>query len=187
MNPLRLGLLIMLIVIIVGSLLYRYWPSDYSISADVAAKVAADNKGMTPFEFLNELQSERNRIIVDIREKEEFETGHIEGAINIPAAEILGKRNIRKIRNYPVLVYGSEEAESHMIALLLQMTGIDAEAVNSNYNHIKSLQEEKSSSPMRFFSEEKVQYNYNEYFKAFDLTPTEPVEIKVPVPSPGGC
>jgi rhodanese-related sulfurtransferase len=187
MNPLRLGLFITLAILIAGTLLYRLWPSDYTISARKAAETASEYHGVSPFDFMKMTASGDELIIVDIRSKEEFEAGHIEGALNIPAAEILKKRNIRKIKRGPVLLYGSSERESHMIALLLQMTGSEADAVNSNYAHLRSLQEESVSTPMLFFREEKVRYNYNRYFKAFDITPDEPAEIKVPVPAPGGC
>lgn len=187
MNPLRLGLLIMLAFLIVSTLLYRFWPSDYAIPSQRAAEAAAEDHGVSPFEFLKRIDSGDNLVIVDIRSKGEFEAGHIERALNIPAPEILNKRNIRKIRKSPVLLYGSTEHESQMIALLLQMTGLDAKAVNSNYAHLRRLQEESGSSPMLFYSEEKVRYNYNLYFKAFDITPEEPLEIKVPVPAEGGC
>lgn len=43
---------------------------------------------------LEELKNANNPLIIDVRNKREYEEGHIKGSINIPEYEI--NRNIRK-------------------------------------------------------------------------------------------
>ena len=43
---------------------------------------------------IEELKNMKNALIIDVRNKREYEEGHIKGSINIPEYEI--NRNIRK-------------------------------------------------------------------------------------------
>jgi len=49
---------------------------------------------------------DKGAVLVDVRSKEEYEAGHIEGSINIPHTEILTKaKSVLKDKNKPVIVY----------------------------------------------------------------------------------
>lgn len=61
-------------------------------------------KGLTPSAATNLMNSE-DAVIVDIRTEKEFRTGHITGAMNIPAAKMkdsLGK--LEKHKDAPIIV-----------------------------------------------------------------------------------
>jgi len=63
-------------------------------------------------------------VVVDVRSKKQFETGHLEGAINIP----LDSKNLQKIiaelnHKEPVLVYCDGGLESAQCAKILEDKG----------------------------------------------------------------
>ena len=62
--------------------------------------------------------------LIDIRKKEDFDRGHINGARNIPAATIT--RNIGKIRSdLPVYLYCEKGKSCKRIAVFLNTKGIN--------------------------------------------------------------
>ncbi|MFO7613923.1 MAG: rhodanese-like domain-containing protein [Bacteroidales bacterium] len=188
MTPLRLGMMIMLAVLLAGILVFRIWPANYSMPLKEAATAAADQQGTAPIYFWNEIRSAGTvPMIVDIRSREAFSQEYIDGAVNIPLDELLDRKNLKKLKKSPVMIYGEQEATAHQAALLLNMLGVEAEAVNSSFRHLQNTRLESGHAPALFFSEEKARYNYREYFKAFDQAEPEPIEVKVPMPSPGGC
>lgn len=54
-------------------------------------------------EKLEKVISENNYIIVDVRTKEEYDNGHVVGAVNIPYDEITASTNLDK--NKTIIVY----------------------------------------------------------------------------------
>lgn len=188
MTPLRIGMIIMLAVLLAGIMVFRFWPAGYSMPLKEAAGAAADQQGIAPLYFWNELRSaETIRMLVDIRSREAFAQGYIDGAINIPLDELLIRKNLKKLKKGPVMIYGENEAAAHQAALLLNMVGVQAEPVNSSYTHLKNTRLESGKAAPLFYSEEKARFNYRDFFKAFESEAPEPLEIKVPMPSPGGC
>lgn len=188
MNPLRLGLMILLAFLLFGVIIYRLVPSKYDLPLSEADVVAAQMPGLSPIHFWNTLRTEGDKsVVVDVRTPEAFEQGHIKGAVNIPASDILGRKHLRKLKKERVLIYGENEIVAHEAALLLRMTGVDATPVNGGYVRLKGAGFDPGNAPALFYSDEKVQFNYRAYFKSFEVIAAEPAEIKVPLPKPGGC
>ena len=188
MTPLRIGMIIMLAVLLAGILAFRFWPANYKMPLKESATAAADQQGIAPIYFWNDIRSAGTvPMIVDIRSREAFSQGYIDGAVNIPLDELLDRKNLKKLKKGPVMIYGEDEATAHQAALLLNMLGLEAQAVNSHYTHLRDTRLESGRAAPLFYSEEKAQFNYQEYFRAFETEAPEPLEIKVPMPSPGGC
>lgn len=83
-----------------------------------------------------------NVTIIDVREPEEFNTGHVEGALNIPPLELLaGTEQLKDIpKDSKIIVYCRTGSRSNsFIQILKQMgytnlvNGINAGHVNKNY------------------------------------------------------
>lgn len=83
------------------------------------------------------------RIFIDVREPFEFATGHVEGAINMPPAELMaGAPQLRNIdKDTELVVYCRSGSRSNAaIQLLNQMgfsntiNGINADHVRKNYS-----------------------------------------------------
>lgn len=83
------------------------------------------------------------RFIVDVREPFEYETGHVEGALNIPPSELMsGAAKLNGVdKDTELIVYCRTGSRSNAsIQLLKQMgftnlvNGINADHVAKNYN-----------------------------------------------------
>ena len=66
--------------------------------------------------------------IIDVRNQDEFESGHIKDSINIPL-QILSEHveDIRSITRQPIIVYCATGTKSGMAANFLNAMGIDCE------------------------------------------------------------
>jgi rhodanese-related sulfurtransferase len=188
MTPLRLGLTIMAGILILGVLLFRFWPLRYDVSLNDSAVIASEVTGVNPVQFWSEVrEADSGSMIIDIRDQGAYKKGHIKGSVNIPVEQILNRKSTRRMRGERVLIYGSGEQEAHQIALMLRMRGIDAEPVNGGYSHLQKAKLESGYAPVLFYSEEKAAFNYQSLFKAFEISESEPIEFKVPLPRPEGC
>lgn len=187
-HSLRSGLFIMMMILVIGTLVIRWLPGNYVVSVQESAAIADNNKGMPPYEFWKRFESEdAEYILLDIRDRESFAQGHIERALNIPFSEIAEKKSIRSLNKDTVFVYSDSEALSNMAALLLNMLGVDAKAINGDFRIIESVKDGSKNPSYLFYSERKTRFNYPVYFKAFDTPEPDQVEIEVPLPAPTGC
>jgi rhodanese-related sulfurtransferase len=63
-------------------------------------------KNVTGPEAVELVQSNKNMVILDVRTREEFNSGHIKGAKNIPVSELLEKAGeLEQYRGKPLLVH----------------------------------------------------------------------------------
>lgn len=70
------------------------------------------------------MQSEQNAIIIDVRENDEWNAGHIAGAIHIPLGEIENRATeLAKYQHQPVITQCRSGARSAKAATILSNTG----------------------------------------------------------------
>ena len=70
------------------------------------------------------LKEDNNTIILDVRSPQEYNEGHITGAINIPEYEILTKAsNILKDKDTKIIVYCASGSRSKKTIKILQKIG----------------------------------------------------------------
>jgi rhodanese-related sulfurtransferase len=83
-----------------------------------------------------------NRIIIDVREPYEYETGHVDGALNIPPTELLsGAKQLDDIdQNTELVLYCKTGSRSNVaIQILSQLgftnlhNGVNAQQVEKKY------------------------------------------------------
>lgn len=83
-----------------------------------------------------------SQVIIDVREPAEYANGHVDGALNIPPAELLS--GAKQLENVPkdtkIIVYCRSGSRSNTSIKLLQqlgftnlVNGINAEHVTKNY------------------------------------------------------
>jgi rhodanese-related sulfurtransferase len=65
-------------------------------------------------------------VIVDVRTPEEYKTGHIAGAVNIPLDRLAGKIESLKIKNKPVITCCRSGARSGIASNMLKNAGIES-------------------------------------------------------------
>lgn len=79
---------------------------------------------ITPVEAKKIMDTEKNYIVLDVRTEEEYNEGHIEGAILIPDYEINAKaESILKDKNQLLLVYCRSGRRSKLAAESLAALG----------------------------------------------------------------
>lgn len=85
------------------------------------------------------IESQENLIILDVRTKEEFDAGHIEGAIQIPVEEL--KNRVSEIEEYkdePLLVYcRSGNRSSKAVDILVDNDFTNIKHMNQGYMNWK--------------------------------------------------
>jgi len=68
--------------------------------------------------------STKNLVIIDVRTKEEFRSGHIQGAKNIPLGELPSRMGeLAKYKGNPLLVHCASGSRSAKAVLLLSKNG----------------------------------------------------------------
>jgi rhodanese-related sulfurtransferase len=71
-----------------------------------------------------QMQSEKKAVIIDVREKDEWNAAHIEGAIHIPLSEISNRvTELTKYQNQPVIMQCRSGARSAKAADILAKSG----------------------------------------------------------------
>jgi rhodanese-related sulfurtransferase len=187
-NPLRLGLMIVLFLLIAGSLLYRFWPTGYTEPVSASTLRAAQMQGLDPYAFHTMLREPGfDGVVLDVRDLTAFNKEHLPKAIHIPMEQLLHRKSIKQLKKGAVYVYADKEEIAHEAALILGMKGIDATPLNGNFQILSAARHETGNAPLMFFNKEKIQYNFPVYFKALEPEKVQPVEIKVPLPKPTGC
>lgn len=82
----------------------------------------SENKERT----IDSIMKENNYIIVDVRTKEEYDIGHVKGAINIPYDVINSKDNLAKLdKNKTIVVYCRSGKRSDIAYNTLKDLGYD--------------------------------------------------------------
>ncbi len=73
-----------------------------------------------------QMQSEKNAVIVDVRENDEWNAGHIAGAIHIPLGDISSRiTELTKYQNQPVITQCRSGARSAKAADMLIKAGFN--------------------------------------------------------------
>lgn len=81
-------------------------------------------------EYDAEILSNPNLLIVDVREQHEWDSGHIDGAVHIPLAQILNQTDPIKnlAKSTPLLIYCQHGSRSLVAAQFLKKLGFDSVA-----------------------------------------------------------
>jgi rhodanese-related sulfurtransferase len=87
------------------------------------SSVFADVPAVSPQQAA-QMQSEKKAVIIDVREKDEWNAGHIAGAIHIPLSEISNRvAELTKYQNQPVIMQCRSGARSAKAADILAKSG----------------------------------------------------------------
>ena len=81
-----------------------------------------------------------NRIIIDVREPEEYATGHVNGAINIPPAQLMqGAKQLDGIpKNTELILYCVSGSRSNVSINILKQMGYTNLTNGINNNQVKA-------------------------------------------------
>ena len=106
-------------------------------AAALARMVAAGDDHVTVQELSDWLIKDRRDFeLVDIRDIEEFDAGHIEGARHIPLASLLAEQSLNSLpAARTIVVYSNASAHAAQAALLLRLAGREALALLGGFNY----------------------------------------------------
>lgn len=87
------------------------------------SSVLADVPAVSPQQAA-QMQSEQNAVIIDVRENDEWNAGHIDNAIHIPLNDIQNRlRELAKYQNQPVITQCRSGTRSAKAADILAKSG----------------------------------------------------------------
>ena len=87
------------------------------------SSVLADVPAVSPQQAA-QMQSEQNAVIIDVRENDEWNAGHIDNAIHIPLNDIQNRlKELAKYQNQPVITQCRSGARSARAADILAKSG----------------------------------------------------------------
>lgn len=108
--------------------------------------------------------------IIDLRDPGEFAAGHLPGAVNIPAAEILNRQHRREFRGNKTqrLVYAAREHEAAVAAMMLSGSGIENvrvipggfQALEAHFFSTGTL-----DPAYRYYRDDKARFDYPRYMQ----------------------
>ena len=82
------------------------------------------------------ITKQRNFRLLDIRSKDEFDKGHIEGAENIPLASLILPKTLQTLpKERRLVVYGNGSEQSAKASVMLRIAGFDAYLLLGGYNY----------------------------------------------------
>lgn len=99
-------------------------------------------KGRLSKKIANDLINE-NALIIDVRSKAEFGSGHVKGAISIPHTDIINgikKYKVSKIR--PIILYCASGARSGVAINSLKMAGYERLYNGGSLSHMEKIVDE---------------------------------------------
>ncbi len=180
-------------------MIFQYLASPgYKVSNTDMLELAGNNeRWILPHELNTIIENDRlqNYLIVDLRQREEFNRGSLPGAINIPFDQLLDKKSLKQLKTRkPILLFSGKESQASTAGLLLYGKGFEKVLVMANdYDYMKANVLEKFQPSVAFTRDEKARFDYSRFFKAAPRpaaapAATQPKIIETQVISvEGGC
>ena len=168
LNPKKtvITMAIFVVVIIAGLLTLTNPRLKYALTPEQTVLLAAsDNGGISPDKLDNILTgSTVNAEVIDIRNHYEFARGHISGAKNISAVELLEKDNIKWLKElqkdgFIVIIYGQDQMQANGPWMVFRQLGFDnVNVLLGGYQHYLAFK----NSEVKTYSPDKAEFNYAE-------------------------
>ncbi|EOD01221.1 rhodanese-like domain-containing protein [Caldisalinibacter kiritimatiensis] len=110
--------------------------------SDVLAQVVSDyytNMGSDIYkisqkEFVDKVKAGEDMFILDIRQPDVYNEGHIKGAVNAPWGTAISENLDKLPKSKPIMVYCYTGQTAGQTVALLNMAGFDAKSVNLGWN-----------------------------------------------------
>ena len=162
-----------------------------SVAAALAQRIAAGEDHITVPELADRLiREQRDFELIDIRDEQDFEAGHIENARHIPLASLLSADSLDSLpAGRTVVVYSNGSAHAAQAALLLQLRGREALALLGGYNYWQAyLHDPEKAGVAEMDPSERARYQAvscyfaGEYVADAGLLPEVSAQTPEPVP-----
>jgi 3-mercaptopyruvate sulfurtransferase SseA len=162
-------MVIFVAVIIAGLLTLRNPRLKYTLTPEQTVMLSVlDDGGVSPEKLDNILTgSAIDAVIIDIRNRDEFATGHIPGAKNISAVEILKNDNIKWLKKLhengnTVIIYGADQIQANGPWMVFRQIGLsNVSVLCGGYQHYLAYKNQKKWD----YKPGKAEFNYAEVAK----------------------
>ena len=171
LNPKKtvITMVIFVMVIIAGLLTITNPRLKYALTPEqTILLVVSDDNGISPDKLDNILTgSTVNTEVIDIRNHYEFARGHIPGAKNISAIELLEKDNIKWLKELQkdglmVIIYGQDQMQANGPWMVFRQLGFDnVNVLLGGYQHYLAFKNKE----VKTYSPDKAEFNYAEVAK----------------------
>ena len=168
LNPKKtvITMVIFVVVIIAGLLTLTNPRLKYALTPEQTVLLTvSDNGGISPDKLDNILTgSTVDAEIIDIRNHYEFARGHIPGAKNISAVELLEKDNIKWLKElqkdgFLVIIYGEDQMQANGPWMVFRQLGFDnVNVLLGGYQHYLASKNQNAKT----YSPDKAEFNYAE-------------------------
>lgn len=195
MNKLTLFTLIFTFILTVSLITKRAMSGDYEFSIETVTKeIVNDTSSNIAVELqsINEIINKTKQYkLIDLREKTDFEKGHLESAVNLPVKELIIKKTFSDFDDEKQnILYSYDYTTASNIVFYLKQIGIrnvkylQADFADAN-NYLNG-----TNKKAKAIDKEAAKYNYNKFFNQ----PVNKTKPKISVPSSvkvkrasGGC
>lgn len=135
-------------------------------------------------------------LIVDLRQADVFEKGHLPGAVNIPMNELLNRQHRSKLNAArQILLYANEQHLALAAQVLLTSQGYDqAKVIPGSYESIRQFALDDFQPAKAFYNDDKARFDYPRFMSVKAVQPAQqsPARPEVPqvedsTPVAGGC
>lgn len=171
LNPKKtvITMAIFVIVILAGLFTITNPRLKYALTPEQTVLLAASDKGgVAPDKLDNILTgSTTNAEIIDIRNHYEFARGHISGAKNISAIELLENDNIKWLKElqkngFMVIIYDQDQLQANGPWMVFRQLGFDnVHVLLGGYQHYHAIKNQK----VKTYSPGMAEFNYAEVAK----------------------
>ncbi len=169
---------VFILVLVIGVLTFKQPRNVYKKTHSETLNILKTNDYLGSLEDI----STQNTVVIDVRSKSEYSKSHIEGAINIPTAEILENNSISflsdlKNTGKTAMLYGKNPDEANSAWMLLYQLGYDnAKILNVATEHIDN------KLLVKNYSLEKPIADYLDIFKI--SIPDKAITVQNSAPKP---
>lgn len=141
-----IAVIIILLVLIIGYTTMKKPVVVFKLSPTQTLSALKQDAGLVSPEMLKDLKKNINNdlILIDIRNPDEFNKGHLDKAINIPVRNLLDEKYIKIFRKLSraqkkVILYGRNQLEASGPGLLLRQLGINnVNVLQGGYQYMNS-------------------------------------------------
>ena len=80
------------------------------------------------------VESKQDYKLIDIRDDQSYQDGHIDGAVNIPMAMLVKPDSLKELSGMKVIVYSNGSENAAKAAVMLRLMGLDSYLLSGGYN-----------------------------------------------------
>lgn len=205
---LTIATIIFILILITGFITFHRPAYSYQISATKMAENITDleNEAIPNTSLETLAYGEKGIVMVDVRNSDKFNKGHLGEAVNIPVSDILTSENISFLKqmeqdSMTVILYGANQREANGPWMLLKQIGFNnIKILLGGFSYFKNIEPDlnnRAEEPLyrveepvmdfrKFISETR---NDSEKAEAISSHPTNvtPVKREKKTQTQGGC